>query len=348
MADSEPTRRQPRVHTDQEATSISMTDVYPDTHNPGAPDEGHEYPNAFQQQHQNYRQQFQQRQHYNVQIPTIDQWPDLLLRGVSATSMYSRKLVQSLKGLSPSTSVAHQASLSAEFGQRRKHPSPKRGFCCGGRSFDRLGRLFLLLCATFLILTFIFTPRQVRSFQKRDVWIRYFTHDEAIKVVLPFGQSVHVMDVKKFALQEFQHGSNMESTIVGNVKLVTPYYGRLKPDEIWDNQEWKFRSSSESPILAIETRFQLFDFLNQTLGCFSHQRAYGDRFYNIRFVPKFDDYGHLAHILKQIQHMIEVGADEWAEVDQLTDQDITYLRQGFDGTVSKRRYVDRTLPYSLA
>ncbi|KAG0304589.1 hypothetical protein BGZ98_005307 [Dissophora globulifera] len=304
MADSEPTRRQPRVHTDQEATSISMTDVNTDTHHFGAPDEGREYPNTFQQQHQNYQQQFQQRQHYNVWIPTIDQWPGLM-------------------GLSPSTSVAHQASLSAEFGQRRKHPSPKRGFCYGGRSFDRLGRLFLFLCATVLILTFIFTPRQVRSFQKRDVWIQYFTHDEAIKVVLPFGQSVHVMDVKKFALQEFQHGSNMESTIVGNVKLVTPHYGRLKPDEIWDNQEWKFQSSSESPILAIETRFR-------------------------RFMPKFDDYGHLARILKQIQHMIEGGADEWAEVHQLTDQDITYLRQGFDGTVSKRKYVDRTLLYSLA
>ncbi|KAF9899010.1 hypothetical protein EC991_009786, partial [Linnemannia zychae] len=83
-------------------------------------------------------------------------------------------------------------------------------------------------------------------------------------------------------------------------------------------------SSAKHPILAVDTKYELFKFLDSALGCFATQREYSQRGrsqYDVSFDPGYRGYFILANIIDKIANE-DYYFDEW---------DIKYLRNGFDG-----------------
>ncbi|KAF8928801.1 hypothetical protein BGZ58_009372 [Dissophora ornata] len=263
-------------------SSFVNVDSHPSSGTADRDQEEHSTP--FQQQQLHYQQQFQQqrqRKHYNVQIPTLEHWPGVIARGLKTSVAYLQKVTR-------------------------------------GRG-HHLRRLFFFFCFLTLLIVWIAVPTRVQPFQDRDVWIRYFNHEEAIKIVLPYGQRVHVQDVKKHVMKELDNAFGVTHTL-GNVKLLARERGWLRPDEIWKNGDWRFTSSSYMPIIAVEPRFELFRFLNSTLGCFSDAEAYSNNVFDIKFRPAFNDYRSLWRILSTLH---DGGG-------YLINDDIRYLRVGFN------------------
>ncbi|KAF9957336.1 hypothetical protein BGZ72_001931 [Mortierella alpina] len=164
-------------------------------------------------------------------------------------------------------------------------------------------------------MTWVLLPTTLKPFQNRDVWVRFFDHEEAVKIVLPYRQRIHVYDVKKIALKEMDAGYTSHNP--ENVRLLSDVgNGLLRPDEVWDNA--LYHSSAYYPILAVETRYELFSYLNRTLGCFSDIRAFGNNIYEIKFQPQFNDYQPLSYVLHSIHR------------NTVTNWQVQYLRRAFN------------------
>ncbi|KAF8952749.1 hypothetical protein BGZ52_004112 [Haplosporangium bisporale] len=256
----------------------------------------------IQQQQQPPR--YQEQQHYNIMIPTLNQWPQLALEGiakgtamaVNGVSTAHTKLQayraqhpdkSSYQGLPTSSSDLYLSPRSSSsssppsFFSRRDSRKPasfggkrqlKRGgvclLSCSGR---RLLQLVMLVVWTVFLLEQL--PQALNPFQE-TLWVRYYNHEEPVKVALPLGQ--------------------------------------------WDNEKKIFRSSAEKPILAIEINHHLYAFLDLQLGCFS-------RFSNMdvtsmRFVPPGEDWTMLVEVLELLNQN---------KVRKLMRAHIRYLRQGF-------------------
>ncbi|KAF8946841.1 hypothetical protein BGZ46_005684, partial [Entomortierella lignicola] len=188
----------------------------------------------------------------------------------------------------------------------------------------RLARIiFFSVLAAFTIIWIFAVPNTLKPLHDRDIWIRYFNHEEAIKVTLPYRRVVHVHDVKKSVLKELDHGFYMQHFLT-NVKLITSE-GLLRSDEVWDNNHGRFSSSAQQPILAVAPQNELFKFLNETLGCFSGADAYDGNVFNIKFLPD-NGYGQLASVLYKINNDNSPGY--WHQ--SVSNLDILYLRNGFN------------------
>ncbi|KFH69964.1 hypothetical protein MVEG_04767 [Podila verticillata NRRL 6337] len=298
----------------------------------------------IQQQQQPPR--YQEQQHYNIMIPTLNQWPQLALEGiakgtamaVNGVSTAHTKLQayraqhpdkSSYQGLPTSSSDLYLSPRSSSsssppsFFSRRDSRKPasfggkrqlKRGgvclLSCSGR---RLLQLVMLVVWTVFLLEQL--PQALNPFQE-TLWVRYYNHEEPVKVALPLGRKVHVSDVKAAAMTAISYG--YESTL-GQTKLLSTMTGEaLSPGAEWDNEKKIFRSSAEKPILAIEINHHLYAFLDLQLGCFS-------RFSNMdvtsmRFVPPGEDWTMLVEVLELLNQN---------KVRKLMRAHIRYLRQGF-------------------
>ncbi|KAG0328375.1 hypothetical protein BG000_000516 [Podila horticola] len=151
------------------------------------------------------------------------------------------------------------------------------------------------------------------------LWVRYYNHEEAVKVALPLGCKVHVSDVKVAATTALAYGFG---TALGQTKLLSAMTGEaLSPGEEWNNDKKKFRSSAEKPILTIEVNYGLYDFLDKQLGCFSLDRRTMDVTTRMRFLPPRDDWTMLVEVLQLLNQN---------NVRKLMRAHIRYLRQGFN------------------
>ncbi|KAF9358435.1 hypothetical protein BGX26_001780 [Mortierella sp. AD094] len=283
-----------RRPTQQESTIVSMTDIHSDP----------EYANPFQNPIQ-HQQEFQPQRHYNVAIPAIDHWPAIFARALGTSAKYIAQTARDIRdgardGSAPSgkyqnvpTSANGSSSFQGNsFGGRRHSKNNGGATTCFSRRISRI--LFFLLIVT-LVITWIAIPKTLKPFHDRDVWIRYFNHEEAIKISLPYSRVVHVQDVKKVALKELDTGYRM-THVAGNVRLLS-HSGLLDAGEEWDNNSWRYMSWSSQPILMMSFGNELFQFLNDTLGCFSGAEAYNYNLYDVRFKPENNDYQSLARIL---------------------------------------------------
>lgn len=241
--------------TDPDLDSYSVILTEP-TDDPARDRRDVEYPNSFQQQHQ---------RQYNFAVPAIEHWPDLLSRGIKTSTRCLVWLFRQIKSAfqevandtSPSkryrdipmTSNGSSSASSSSYRrvglEKRRHLRPKRSILCG--------RVLCLLC-TSAVMAIVFLVPQLQPFRNRVVWIRYFNHEEAIKVNLPYGRNVHVQDVKKIAIKELDLGYSVKHAL-GNVRLLARYgpHGSLEGDEIWDND--MYWSSPRHPIIAVEPRY---------------------------------------------------------------------------------------------
>ncbi|KAF9287554.1 hypothetical protein BGZ68_001651 [Mortierella alpina] len=308
-----------RSQQDAESTTVDMTDI--GTGSTNLASASVEYPNVFQQSEQ---RQYTPQQHYNLQIPTINHWPALLIQHtrkgikfVHESIQHTRKgirfvheSIQQLRNNSyrsvPSTDHTRR------FGSRRLSKEAGHSSSCSSRRFNRI---LILLSLISLIMTWVLLPRTLDPFQNRDVWVRFFDHEDAVKVVLPYGRKVLVYDVKKNALKEMDNGYTSHNP--ADVKLLEPFSGRLLiSDNVWDNGV--YFSSARYPIIAIQTRFEMFDYLNRTLGCFSDISAFNNNVYEIKFQPPHEDYGPLFDVLEVLQR----GS-------AMKNEHIRYLRQAF-------------------
>ncbi|KAG0246519.1 hypothetical protein B0O80DRAFT_500371 [Mortierella sp. GBAus27b] len=309
---------------DQDITSHEWTD--------DGSSSGDEYPNPFQ--HQRY---------YNVAVPAIEHWPDLLSHGLKASVRSLRWIFRQIKDAIRELCASEDSSswryqdlpmtVNGSFSEpssrgrvsfgKRRHLYPENGFprSCPNR---RLGRLLCLLIAATIIVTILLLPARFQPFHERVAWIRYFNHEEAVKVVLPFGRNVHVQDVKKIAVKEMGLGAGSTQTL-GNIRLLSPMTRNVLPgDMTWDSYiGW---SSPEIPIIAVEPRYELLKFLNETLGCFSGPEAYGGNIMDVKFLPQLDGYGPLITVLQTLLH----GHGYSAYNVDVYNRDIDYLRRGFD------------------
>ncbi|KAF9106687.1 hypothetical protein BGX27_009052 [Mortierella sp. AM989] len=307
MAESETLHVKPNQ---QESITVSLSEIRSDA----------EYPNPFQ------HQPSQPQRHYNVMIPAVEQWPELLINGLKTSTKYAIRTLRAIsEGIRDGAGSHHyqglptNASGSTPFhnlGSKRYSKKAGGASSCTGR---RITRILYLLVLVAVVLTWIIIPNTLRPFQDRDIWIRYLTHEESIKITLPYSRIVHVHDVKKVAIKELELGFTGFHTI-GNIKLLSDS-GWLRPDREWVNTDWAFKSSSHRPILAVDMGRELFMFLNETLGCFSERPLYGVN--DFKFVPENLDYSQLASIL---YHRSTLG-----DTFYLSNDDIMYLRRGFKG-----------------
>jgi len=254
---------------------------YPDANSVAVPAvESHsgadQYPNPFQHQPNGQRQEHgrsHQQQHYNIMIPTIEHWPALFMQGLKTTAIYT---VEGLKQLhikfqeytaanSGSYQVLPTTNLDASrrqqqqqdrqtaftFGTKRQLKQGRHQCSVSGRRLTRL-LCFLVLVVTTIVLLVV--SHRWNPLEERAIWIRYFTHEEPIKIYLPYGFNVHVSDVKKEAVKDMQVGF---STInPGNVRLISRNYGVLPADAVWDNnKDYMFGNSGYHPIIAVETKY---------------------------------------------------------------------------------------------
>lgn len=237
-----------------------------------------QYPNPFQQHvreaHGHPHQQ--QQQHYNVMIPTVDHWPAIFLDGLKTSAQFAVlglkqahtkwQEYQSSRGGSyqvlPTTTIDSRSQQQNTptrqiftFGSKRQQK--------GGHQFSVSGRrltlrLFLLVLAVTTILLLVL-PHRLNPLEDRAIWIRYYSHEEAIKIMVPYGIKLHVSDVKKAALTEMHQGFSSFAP-AGTVKLISRNNGALAPDRVWNNRDWDFESSARHPILIVDTKYGTFFF----------------------------------------------------------------------------------------
>ncbi|KAF9128155.1 hypothetical protein BGW39_005317 [Mortierella sp. 14UC] len=332
-----------------------------------------QYPNPFQQQqhhieHGYGRSHHQQQQHYNVMIPTVDHWPAIFLDGLKTSAHFAvlgfqkvRSKYQEYQGLHsgsyqvlPTTnldtrSYPQQTSTrqTFSFGIKRQQKGGYQATCSG----RRVTRLFFFLVMVVTTILLLVIPHRLNPLEDRSIWIRYYNHEEAVKITVPFGLKLHVSDIKKRALNELQNGYSKFAP--GNVKLISKYNGALSPDQVWDNGRDTFRSSANHPILVIDTKYELFRFLDSALGCFATPNEYSQQRrdpYNVSFDPGYRGYADLARIIDKIANN-EVRFDEW---------EIFYLRDAFNdpkrneprtgnvwmkGNFNRNMYITPDVPY---
>ncbi|KAG0285578.1 hypothetical protein BGZ97_007746 [Linnemannia gamsii] len=320
-------------HADESITAVPIVESHS-----GAD----QYPNPFQQQvgQAHGRNHNQQQQHYNVMIPTIDHWPAIFLDGLKTSAhfaVYGLKQVHakwqefqsSRSGGSyqtlPTTNLDIRSQNQQQpntrqtfsFGSKRQQKGGHK-FSVSGRRLTRLLFVLVLVVATILLLVL---PHRLNPLEDRVIWIRYYSHEEAIKIKVPYGRKVHVSDVKKAALREMHEGYS--GFAPGNVKLITRYHGALAPDMVWNNREWMFESSANHPILVVDTKYDLFRFLDSALHCFAPQAEYAQQRrdqYSVTFAPPYSGFSPLARIIDKI-----------ANNDNIFDEnEIYYLRQAFN------------------
>ncbi|KAF9966671.1 hypothetical protein BGZ70_001618 [Mortierella alpina] len=316
MANTDEDRVRTRVsQQDTESTTVDMTGMIDmglkSAHvNPASV----EYANPFQQPQPLHRSQ---EHHYSIQIPTINHWPTLFTQYARKGARFIHENVQRLKYHSyhsiPSRDNNHNPFRRSSFGSRRFFQKAGHTSSCSGRRFNRI---LILLGLYALIMTWAFLPALLRRPQDRNVWVRFFDHDEPVKVVLPPDRKMQVYDVKKHAIQEMDY--RYSSYNPETVRLLAAHsLGLLRPDDVWDNT--LYPNSARDPIIAIETGHELIDHLNQTLGCFSTSSAfYYDRFKS-QFHPEFDDYQQLYNILQNMH-----------DNRPLQNWQIRYLRQAIN------------------
>ncbi|KAF9541657.1 hypothetical protein EC957_002898 [Mortierella hygrophila] len=294
-----------------------------------------QYPNPFQQ----HIGRNQQQQHYNVMIPTVNHWPAIFLDGLKTSAQFvvlglkqahtKWQEYQSSRGGSyqvlPTTtidSLSQQQNTPTRqmftFGSKRQQKGGHQ-FSVSGRRLTRL--IFLLVLAVITILLLVL-PHRLNPLEDRAIWIRYYSHEEAIKIMVPYGIKLHVSDVKKAALKELHQGFSTFGP-AGTVKLITRRNGALAPDRVWNNRDWEFESSARHPILIVDTKYDLFRFLESSLHCFASQQEYAqqrrDQFM-VSFNPERNDYATLARIINSIAN------DE----KYFEEYEIFYLRNAFD------------------
>ncbi|KAF9358436.1 hypothetical protein BGX26_001781 [Mortierella sp. AD094] len=310
MAESESFHaRRPTQH---ESTTVPMAETHSDV----------EYPNPSQ------HQPSQPQSHYNIAIPAIEHWLGLLVRVLKISTVYvvltARRIHEGVRDVSAPSGKYQNVPTSANgsssfqgnsFGGRRHSRNSGGATTCFSR---RIGRILFFLLIVTLVTTWLTIPKTLKPFHNRDIWIRYFNHEEAMKVVMPYSRVVHVYDVKKATLKEFDLGYGI-SHAMANVKLISRY-GWLRSDEEWDNDGWKFESTSYMPILAVAPNRELLQFLNDTLGCFSGREVF-NRKMDIKFAPVGNDYMKLASILYKMNNPNNLFSND----------EITYLRMGFKG-----------------
>ncbi|KAF9280116.1 hypothetical protein BGZ74_002668 [Mortierella antarctica] len=312
-----------------------------------------------------------QEQHYNIMVPTINHWPQLAFNGLAkgtalavegvstAHSKFQAYRAQrnerSYQGLPTSSSDLHLSprssstspSSSFSFSSRRDPRKPasfggkrqlkRGGVCllnCSGR---RLLQLVIVVAWTVFLLVQL--PQTLNPFQE-TLWVRYYNHEEAVKVALPLGRKVHVSDVKAAAMTAMSYGYG---TTLGQTKLLSATTGEaLSPGAEWDNDKKTFRSSAEKPILAIEVNYGLYGFLDEQLGCFSRDRQSID-ITGMRFLPPRGDWTMLVEVLQLLNQN---------NVRKIMRAHIRYLRQGFNDPRARGPYdmesiySHRKTPYS--
>jgi len=299
-----------------------------------------QYPNPFQQHVGQAHGRSANQQHYNVMIPTVDHWPAIFLDGLKSSAHFAvlglKKAhakwqeYQSFHSGSggayqvlPTTvdTCSQQQSTTTRqtftFGSKRQQKGGHR-FSVSGRRLTRL-LLFLVLVVTTILLLVL--PHRLNPLEDRAIWIRYYSHEEAIKIMVPYGLKLHVSDVKKAALKEMHQGFSLFAP--GNVKLISRNNGALAPDDVWDNHDWVFQSSARHPILVVDTKYDLFRFLDSSLNCFASQREYKQQRrdqYMVSFNPQHNDYRTLARIIDNI-----ANGEKYFE-----EYEIFYLREAFD------------------
>ncbi|KAG0375591.1 hypothetical protein BGX24_008881 [Mortierella sp. AD032] len=338
MADADTLQTRKAHHTQDDngaATAVPMAESHSETDH---------YPNPFQQQQQHHvghgHAQHQRPQHYNVMIPTVDHWPAIFMNGLKVTANYTvlglQQAHNKYQEYQASRSGSYQVLPTTNFDT---HPYPQQTskrqtfsfgskrqqkgghqVTCSGRQITRSFFLLVLLITTIILLAI---PHRLNPLEDRAIWIRYYNHEEAIKIMVPFGLKLHVSDVKQQALKELQSGFSPFTP--GNVKLLARYYGALLPDEVWDNSHDSFASSARHPILVVDTRYELFHFLDSALGCFATPSEYYQQnldIFSVTFSPGYSGYSTLAMILDKI-----------ANNDSTFDErEIFYLREAFKGT----------------
>lgn len=262
-------------HTDEESTTVvPIVESHSDVD---------QYPNPFQQHvgqaHGRNRNQ-QQQQHYNVMIPTVDHWPAIFLDALKTSAhfaVFGLKLVHakwqqfqssrsggSYQVLPTTTNLDIHSPNQQQPNARQKYSFGSKRQQKGGHQFSfsgrRLTRLLFVLVLVVTTVLLLVLPHRLNPLNDRVIWIRFYSHEEAIKIKIPYGRKVHVSDIKKVALREMHQG--FSNFAPGNVKLITrdTRYndGTLKPDEVWDNRDWTFESSARHPILVIDTKSGTF------------------------------------------------------------------------------------------
>ncbi|KAG0040904.1 hypothetical protein BGZ82_006777 [Podila clonocystis] len=284
-----------------------------------------------------------QEQHYNIVVPTVNQWPQLALNGLAKGTALARiantkfqayraqRNESSYQGLPTSSSDIHLSPRSSSspssfsFSARRDPLNPvifggkrqlKRGGVC---LLNCSGRRLLQLAVVVVWILFMLVqlPPTLNPFQE-TLWVRYYNHEEPVKVALPLGRKVHVSDVKVAAMTAMSYGFG---TTPGQTKLLSAMTGEaLLPGAEWDNDEKKFRSSAEKPILAINVNYGLYDFLDQQLGCFSKEGRNID-IVGMRFLPPRDDWTMLVEVLQLLNQN---------NMRKIMRAHIRYLREGFN------------------
>ncbi|KAF9082370.1 hypothetical protein BGX23_012531 [Mortierella sp. AD031] len=323
MADADTLQTRKAHHADADSSTVPMVDSHSDTD---------QYPNPFR------HTQEPRQQHYNVMIPTVDHWPALFLQGLQTSARYTlvglRQLHAKIQEYSANSSGTYrvlpttnldsrphhqqqqQQRQSFTFGSKRQLKQGGHHVSCTGR---QLTRIFFVLVLVVITIVLLVLPHQLNPLEDRAVWIRYYNHEEAITIPLPYGRQVHVSDVKKTALKELHNGYT--SFTPGNVKLISRNRGALQPDNVWDNSDWAYQSSAYDPIIAVETRYELFLFLNSTLGCFSSAREFPGDVYSAKFKSSdWSSWRTLASVLHKIAH----------NIDYFEEHEIFKLREGFN------------------
>ncbi|KAF9148027.1 hypothetical protein BG015_010271 [Linnemannia schmuckeri] len=332
MADADTLQaRKAHNHSDDESASVPIVESHS-----GAD----QYPNPFQQHVGHAHVRSSNQQHYNVMIPTVDHWPAIFLDGLKTSAHFAvfglkkahakwQEFQSSRSGSGGSYQVlpttvdtrSQQQSTTTRqtftFGSKRQQKGG-HNFNVSGRRLTRLLFFLVLVVTTILLLVL---PHRLNPLEDRAIWIRYYSHEEAIKIMVPYGLKLHVSDVKKAALKEMHQG--FSTFAPGNVKLITRTKGALAPDDVWDNRDWDFESSARHPILVVDTKYDLFRFLDSSLSCFAQPGEYIQQRrdqYMVSFNPQYNDYTTLAKIIDKIAN----GERYFQEYE------IFYLREAFD------------------
>ncbi|KAF8952748.1 hypothetical protein BGZ52_004111 [Haplosporangium bisporale] len=262
------------------STSHARRPLHQDNDNPHAHDQHQDqYPNPFQQppgQHTS-----SQQQHYSILIPTVNHWPRIALEGLARGAVHALDALKYAQRTlhahvnqhranssssyhvlptssadlhelsSPSSSPPHRRRIIT-FGSKRQQKESGYRVLCSSR---RWTRLFAALTLLVLLITLLVLPRRMNPFRSRVVWVRYYSHEEPVKIVLPFGRQVYVSDVKATA---------MKAMAFGNLNcFTTSYYPsnniRFKPE----NDEWYSLYHILNAINADTTYWHTFNRLSQ-------------------------------------------------------------------------------------
>ncbi|GJJ70320.1 hypothetical protein EMPS_02669 [Entomortierella parvispora] len=338
--------RRPTTHDDDGSDSVSVPMLHVGQHED-------EHENPFQ--HRPQSSQHQSAGHYNVRIPTVEHWPAILMQGVKATAVFAGEKLRQIQAYQqdgsssgrysrlPTSSMSSSSSgqrPTFTFGSKRQlRDGGGRTMLCSGR---RLSRILLLLCITVLIPVWIFVvPHTLKPYGDRDVWIRYYDHEEPIKIQVPLAKKVHVADVKRIAFGKIIQGYSKQRLEEGKVFLISGLEGKLNVGAPWVNSDWSFTSSPEVPILMVDPGDELFRFLQGSLKCFSGDEYYYGGVEPVVFRPPRDQWQPLARILRSISLDRRYGYR--MPVDP---KDITYLREGFNDPKKREQVSHGEYSYS--